>query len=275
MKRFTAVLSVCIPAIVLGAFPALGQDAETYWCPMRGNPCGLDDYHAAGTCKDCGMLLVTKATYEKRFAQAKANEKTVGILLYDGFEVLDVYGPVEMWGYVPEFKLVFVAEKAGPVKSTQGAQTIADYSFEDCPKLDILLVPGGAGTLRELTNEAMLKFIRKHHAASELTTSVCSGSAILAKAGVLDGRKATSNKQFFTLATAQDKDVDWIWEARWVDDGKVVTSSGVSAGMDMALHVIARFYGEETANTIAEGTEYTWHRDATDDPFARLINRRE
>ena len=138
-----------------------------------------------------------------------------------------------------------------------------------------MLVPGGAGTLRELNNKAMLDFIRKHHDASELTTSVCSGSAILAKAGVLDGQKATSNKQFFSLATAQDKDVDWIWEARWVDDGKVVTSSGVSAGMDMALHVISRYYGEEAAVAIAEGTEYTWHRDATDDPFARLIKRRD
>jgi putative intracellular protease/amidase len=221
------------------------------------------------------MPLVTKAVYQERFAQAEANAKTIGILLYPGFEVLDVYGPVEMWGYVPEFKLVFVAEQAGPVKSTQGAETVAQYSFEDCPELDILMVPGGAGTMRELGNAKMLEFIRKQHEQADLTTSVCSGSAILAKAGVLDGHKATSNKQFFNLATAQSKDVDWVWEARWVDDGKVVTSSGVSAGMDMALHVIQRFYGEDAAVAIAEGTEYTWHREAADDPFARLIKRRE
>ncbi len=240
---------------------------------MRGNPCTIEDYHAAGNCNDCKMPLVTKAAYVERFAQAKANAKNVGVVLYEGFELLDVFGPLEMWGYVPEFKLVMIAEKAGPVKSGQGVEVIATYDFTDCPKLDILMVPGGAGTFRELSNEPMMEFLRTRHEEAAITTSVCSGSAMLAKAGVLDGHKATSNKQFFDLATQQSENVDWIWEARWVDDGDVITSSGVSAGMDMALHLIARMYGEEAAKAIADGTEYEWHTDPTDDPFARMLKK--
>ena len=104
-------------------------------------------------------------------------------------------------------------------------------------------------------------------------TSVCTGSALLAKAGVLDGHKATSNKQFFKLATDQSDKVEWIWEARWVDDGNVITSSGVSAGMDMALHIIDRLFGTQTAEAIAMGTEYEWQRDPTKDIFANLIEK--
>ncbi len=101
---------------------------------------------------------------------------------------------------------------------------------------------------------------------------MCSGSALLARAGILDGHRATSNKQYFSLATAQSAAVDWVAEARWVDDGHVVTSSGVSAGMDMALAIIERLFDTETAQAIAVGTEYTWHRDANTDPFIAYLN---
>ena len=102
--------------------------------------------------------------------------------------------------------------------------------------------------------------------------SVCSGSAILAKAGVLDGRRATSNKQFFALATAQSHKVKWAEKARWVEDGPFVTSSGVSAGTDMALAVIARIYGEAKARELSELTEYERQTDADRDPFHRFLN---
>ena len=103
--------------------------------------------------------------------------------------------------------------------------------------------------------------------------SVCSGSAILAKAGLLDGRRATSNKQFFSLATAQSEKVEWIEQARWVEDDNMVTSSGVSAGIDMALAIIARLYSLEHAEKIAAWTEYEWHQDATWDPFVKYLNQ--
>ena len=103
--------------------------------------------------------------------------------------------------------------------------------------------------------------------------SVCSGSAILAKAGVLDGRRATSNKLFFSLATDQSANVTWLEQARWVEDGKFFTSSGVSAGTDMALGVIAKLYGRPHAERVAMMTEYEWQADSTRDPFSQYVNQ--
>ena len=103
--------------------------------------------------------------------------------------------------------------------------------------------------------------------------SVCSGSALLAKAGLLDGRRATSNKMFFQLARSQSDRVQWVTAARWVEDGPFATSSGVSAGTDMALAVIAKLYGRERAEQIAIQTEYSWHRDADRDPFAQYLDQ--
>ena len=194
--------------------------------------------------------------------------KIVGVVLYPGFEVLDVFGPVEMWAYVPDFQVVMISEIGGAVKSAQGVSAVADYSFADAPQLDIMMIPGGVGTRTELNNPAYLDFIRKQDAKTQLTTSVCTGSALLAKAGVLKGRKATSNKAFFSLATAQDPSVDWQGKARWVEDGKYITSSGVSAGTDMALGLVAKLYGKERAGLLAHSLEYIWSDDASNDPFA-------
>ena len=199
--------------------------------------------------------------------------RTLGVILYEDFELLDVFGPAEMFGRVgPELEILMLAEQAGPVRSAQGPEVLAAAGFDSCPELDLILLPGGVGTLRELQNEKLLDFLRKRSASAEITTSVCSGSAILAKAGVLDGRRATSNKQFFALASGQSAAVEWITEARWVRDGNFVTSSGVSAGMDMALAVIEDLYGSERAEAIANLTEYEWQRDPTRDPFARFLN---
>jgi putative intracellular protease/amidase len=204
---------------------------------------------------------------------------TVGVVLYPGFEVLDVFGPVEMFLNVgpQRLKVVMIAEKAGPVASGTvadppgqftGPKVYAEYGFADAPHVDILMVPGGAGTLRELNNPALMDFLRERSPKADLTTSVCSGSALLAKAGLLNQRKATSNKAFYTMLTANGPNVQWVPKARWVEDGNMITSSGVSAGIDMALAVIARLFGPETAESIAQGTEYVWNRDPGNDPFA-------
>jgi transcriptional regulator GlxA family with amidase domain len=212
------------------------------------------------------------ATSPKQSAdtQPRKSTRTVGIVLYPMFELLDVYGPAEVFGNVTKgLKIVMVAQKAGPVTSAQGPQVLADFGFDDCPALDLVLVPGGMGTLAEVKNPAMLEWLRTRAKDAEIVLSVCSGSAILAEAGLLDGRKATSNKRYFQVAVDHGPKVNWIEKARWVDDGNRVTSSGVSAGIDMSLAVVARLYGEKTAENIANLTEYTWHRDAGSDPFFR------
>jgi transcriptional regulator GlxA family with amidase domain len=199
--------------------------------------------------------------------------RTLGALLYPDFELLDLYGPLEMFGTLgPGLRIVTIAERPGPVKSFQGPSTLAEHGFAEAPPLDLLLLPGGIGTLAQLANETLLDFLRARAPSAERTMSVCSGSAILARAGLLDGRRATSNKMFFDLARSQGAKVRWVEAARWVEDGPFATSSGVSAGTDMALAVIASLYGRERARQIADYTEYQWHEDADRDPFVRFLN---
>lgn len=198
----------------------------------------------------------------------------LGTIFYSDFELLDAYGPMEMFGALGDkMELVNVAEQAGPVKSSAGPKTIADFSFANAPELDLILLPGGIGTIAELKNTALLNFLKQRCPKTQLTMSVCTGSALLAKAGLLDGLSATTNKMFFERARSQGENVSWQETARWVDAGQYVTSSGVSAGMDMALAVIERLFGIELAEMVMNYTEYQWHRDANEDPYAGLLNR--
>lgn len=194
--------------------------------------------------------------------------KTIGIVLFPGFETLDVFGPVEMWARLPDYQVVMVSQHGGPVKSGQGIDTVAAYSFDTAPQFDILMIPGGGGTRTEVNNPAMLAFLRKQDRGTAWTTSVCTGSAVLAKAGLLDGHKATSNKLAFAWASSQSGKVAWQGHARWVIDGKYITSSGVSAGTDMALGLVEKLYGRPTAERTAHFAEYVWNDDPTRDPFA-------
>src|SRR5262249_26650801 len=141
---------------------------------------------------------------EEESTMSKPKTRTLGAVLYEDFELLDLYGPLEMFGSIgAELRIVTVAEKTGPVASFQRPQSVAEFDFASAPMLDLILLPGGFGTIPQLENPAMLDFLRRRAATAEVTMSVCSGSAILAKAGLLDGRRATSNKQFFDLARAQ------------------------------------------------------------------------
>jgi transcriptional regulator GlxA family with amidase domain len=198
-------------------------------------------------------------------------QKTLGALLFPEFELLDVFGPLEAFGHAKAwFRIVTVAEQAGPVTSSQGPRAVADHGFADCPPLDILLVPGGMGTRREVSNVRLIEWIARQARRAEMMTSVCTGAALLATAGILDGRRATSNKRAFAWVAEQGPRVDWVRQARWVDDGDVVTSSGVSAGIDMALHLIGRIAGPAARDEIATRMEYEWHDAAAHDPFAKV-----
>ncbi len=196
---------------------------------------------------------------------------SIGAVIFDGFELLDVFGPLEMFGLLPEhFSITMVAQEAGPVCSGQGPQSIATESFSDDTSFDLLLVPGGIGTRKEIDNDTLLSWLVKKSNEAKFTCSVCTGSALLAKGGVLDGYRATSNKGAFNWATSQSNHVTWVKEARWVEDRNVFTSSGVSAGIDMSLAVIKKILGEEKAKQVALWAEYEWHQDPEWDPFARI-----
>lgn len=190
-------------------------------------------------------------------------------MLFDGYETLDTMGPVEMLGMYPEtFDIVMVGEVDAAVASAQGPKTVVDETFNDGKPYDILLVPGGEGTRREVANAAMLDWLAARAAEARFITSVCTGSALLARAGILDGKRATSNKRAFGWVVTQGPKTDWIAAARWVRDGNVFTASGVSAGMDMTLALIAAILGPQAAEDAALWAEYTWHRNPDSDPFA-------
>ena len=202
-----------------------------------------------------------------------AVKRKVGALFFDRFELLDIFGPLEMFGVVPDrFELITIGQRAASIASAQGPSVMIERTFVDCGQLDVLLVPGGIGTRVEANNPALLQFIRGQYPGLSVLASICTGAGLLARAGVLDGRRATSNKKSFQWVVQQGPNTTWVPEARWVEDGNVFTSGGVAAGIDMALAVIARLESQDVAERAAQHTEYDWHRDASWDPFARLNN---
>ena len=141
---------------------------------------------------------------------------TLGALLYENFELLDLYGPLEMFGTLGEdVKIVTIAESKGPVASTQGPSTLAEEDFDSAPDLDLIVVPGGIGTFPALQSTATLEFLKKQAANARYTMSVCTGSGLLAAAGLLDGKRATTNKMFFNMVADLTDKVTW--EEKYID----------------------------------------------------------
>jgi transcriptional regulator GlxA family with amidase domain len=195
--------------------------------------------------------------------------RRVVTVLFDGFELLDVCGPLEIFGTADQrFDLPIVGPAAGPVRSGQGPFLVADHAYEDAPTADIVLVPGGIGTRRLVDDPSFVSWLSGWAAPAPVIASVCTGSGLLAAAGLLDGYRATSNKRAFAWATAQGSDVHWVPEARWVEDRNRWTSSGVAAGIDMALALVAHLHGEDLATAVADRVEHDWRKDPSWDPFA-------
>ena len=193
---------------------------------------------------------------------------TLTALLFDDFETLDLFGPIEMFGCLPEhYRLQFASLSGGIIHSKHGVamQTVAVTELEY--QTDIVLMVGGMGTRQQINHRPFLQALTTLVEHADWALSVCTGSALLAKAGVLDGKRATSNKLSWQWVITQSDKVDWIEQARWVVDGKFYTSSGVSAGMDMALGFIADRHDIETAHQIANYTEYRWQESSDIDDF--------
>lgn len=196
--------------------------------------------------------------------------RRITVVLFDGFELLDVFGPVELVA-MAGLPVDFVGPVAGPVASSQGVEVVAARDYAEVAETDVLLVPGGAGTRPLAVDSGFLAWLRSAGEQSRLVTSVCTGSALLAAAGLLDGRRATSNKRAWAWASGFGEGrVTWVPQARWVEDGDRWTSSGVAAGMDMAVALIAHLLGPEVARAACDRIEYEPHADADHDPFAAL-----
>lgn len=197
--------------------------------------------------------------------------KTIAALVFPGFETLDYFGPIEMLGgFGSETQIITVAQTRDPVPSVHGQRIMIDKTIAEKNDYDLLFIPGGDSALEAAKEPELMQWIIEASANAERVMAVCTGTVLLGMTGVLDGRKATTNKRDFTATVPLAPKVEWVKEARWVEDGKFFTSSGVSAGMDMALAVMADLFGMEMADALALGTEYEWHKDASRDPFAKL-----
>lgn len=195
---------------------------------------------------------------------------TIGAVFFPGFEMLDIYGPLELFSmHRDAFEIVAVAERNEPVPASGGPATLPDAVFADDRQFDMIIVPGGRGVRKEKTNSDMARWLVQQSDGGAWMTSVCTGSLLFAIAGLLDGRRATTNKLAFDWVAEHRPQVDWQPTARWVRDEKFITASGVSAGMDMAVDVIREILGEKAASNAAEWAEYVANTDPDNDPFAR------
>ena len=190
------------------------------------------------------------------------------VVLFDDFETLDAFGPVEIIGKMPKkYKLGYFSINGGIILSSQQI-SINTLSFSEIDMSGILLIPGGMGTRKLVDDVDFIEQIKILVQKASYILTVCTGSALLAKTGLLKGKNATSNKLAFDWVCSNDKDVNWIKQARWVNDDKYYTSSGVSAGTDMTLGFISDIHGEKTAENICGYIEYIWNKDKNNDPFA-------
>lgn len=194
----------------------------------------------------------------------------VGILLFEEFETLDVFGPVEILGRLKnDFKIKFYSLAGGDISNSHGVTIFTKILEEIENGVDIFLIPGGYGTRTEVENEPLLKAIREIAESSRYVLTVCTGTSLLAKTGLLDFKNATTNKIAFEWVITNGPNVNWIRKARWVVDGKFYTSSGVTAGMDMTLDFLKDLHGVDIARQVAEQIEYEWTEDSKNDSFCK------
>ncbi|KAG5734027.1 hypothetical protein E4T56_gene5172 [Termitomyces sp. T112] len=210
-----------------------------------------------------------------------------GVVLFPGFQSLDIFGPLDALNTLAftsphpltlsliSSTLSSVSTKlptSSPSSSAFSQSVLPTHTYTTAPPLDVLLIPGGRG-VRDLASphiQDAIEFTKKVYPKLKYLITVCTGSVIAAQAGVLDGKRATTNKRAWGWATSMSKQVKWVPHARWVVDGNVWTSSGVSAGLDVAFAWIGEVFGEETAREVADVLEYERHMDSSWDPFAEL-----
>ncbi|MGW3494923.1 DJ-1/PfpI family protein [Streptomyces sp. NPDC001020] len=204
--------------------------------------------------------LAATAAAQTRAAQAAPMSgagPNIGILLYDGYSLLDPTGPAEVLSRLPEATVTMIAEKRGAVRTDTGdVAVVAERSIAEVDRLDVLLIPGGGnhGTISAMNNETLLSWIREIHRHSRWTTSVCTGSIVLAAAGLLKGRQATT---YWASADYLQSTFGVTYlPQRYVRSGKIITAAGVSAGLDMALYLASLIAGEDTAKAIQLAVEY-------------------
>src|SRR6185503_118514 len=266
-NRFALVLLAIFLSVVFNSlqpasiFASQNADKKEYVCP----PCGCDKdndvFDKPGVCPTCGMKLVEKGSDAARpmaaGSQPALQRRKVAILVFDGVQIIDYTGPWEVFGQAG-FDVYTVGLKADPITTAMGMKVIPNYTVENNPKPDILVVPGG-GVLNTQSDQKVLKWVRETAEKSEIVLSVCNGAYILAKAGLLNGQTATTAAPLIDGLAAAAPNIKVVYDKRFVDHGKVITTGGLSSGIDGSLHVVSRLLGRARAQAIALGIEYDWH----------------
>ena len=211
----------------------------------------------------------TKEPVQQEFGILKKAPRNLAILIFDGVQIIDYTGPYETFGHAysndgPAFNIYTVSEKTAPITTAMGMTVTPKYSFENAPWANVLVIPGG-DVEKQVASPAVIAWLQLQSKDAEVVMSVCNGAFILAKAGLLDGLEATTTAgliPLFRQVATKTKVVD---DRRFVDNGKVITTAGLSSGIDGSLHVIERFFGRATAQMAALGMEYNW------DPESKFV----
>ncbi|KAI1785749.1 class I glutamine amidotransferase-like protein [Ganoderma leucocontextum] len=214
----------------------------------------------------------------------------IGVAVFPGFELLDTFGPLEALftlSFDHKIDLYVIATTldtvysgtSNPLMNKKGSRfgvtVVPTHTHETVPDdLEVLLIPGGIGVMEE-TAGPTVEFVKKTYPKLKYLITVCNGASVAATAGVLDGKRATTNKAAWKIATAAGPNVNWVKTARYVVDGNCWTSAGVSAGIDVTLAWISKIFGEEKARFVANGMEYEWRDDPNWDPFAYMFGEGE
>ena len=238
------------PARVRKPLARSTADSVTYVCPPCGLPCDKLTFDKPGLCPQCGMTLIPAGG---------AGIPTVAMLLYDGVEIIDIAGPWEAFG-TAGFLVHTVADKPDPLTLVFNQKVVPDFTFENAPHADILLVPGG-GYDQATANPRLIGWVESKPNEVSHVMSVCTGAFILGKAGLLSGQTATA-----TYGMVDDllafPNVKVVHDQRFVDNGKIMTTGGLTSGIEGALHLISRISGLGEAQAAALGMEYEWNPNA-------------
>ena len=224
----------------------------------------------AGLMLSAGVTMSAQSAPQTAVSVAKKPPRNLAILIFENVQIIDYTGPYETFGHVYSidqpvpFEIYTVAEKAEPITTAMGMRVVPKYSIQEAPKPDILVVPGG-GVNSALNSPGVLKWVEESAKDAQIVMSVCNGAFILAKAGLLDGLEATTTAFLIEKLKAAAPKTRVVSDKRFVDNGKIITTAGLSSGIDGSLHVIERLYGRGTAEMAALGMEYNW------DPESRYV----
>jgi len=251
MKGLLMGIVAALSFISLQGQQVSGSKLEAYYCPPCNNRCDQLSFERPGSCQHCGMLLV-KQTAEQRKESMTGKKMSIGFYLQDGVEVLDFAGPMEVFSY-SGFEVFTVSKTKKPILSQGILKVIPEYDIHDAPKADILAFFGGNAN-SAADDEQVIAWVKIQK--PDYYFSVCTGAFILGRAGVLDNLTATT---FHASIEALKNDVPKakvLSDVRYVDNGNVITTAGISAGIDGALHLVSKLKGEEVAKRTAFYMEY-------------------